>query len=816
MSINRSMANLIDGSGNLIDGGLNVYPTINDLPTTSLSSGDQAYVTENSRMYISNGSGWYNVALINATPSLTISPTGAITLAKDGTTTSTITLTGTDSDNADANLTYSVDSDGNFGGLATISQDSSVFTITPLTEDSATTTSSTLTFKASDGISFGSGTTTFNLTFSIANSRYTELLLQADASATDNQVDASTSSHSLTEAGGVYSHSFSPYHPGGYSTYFDGTGDYLTFNPGADIAFGTGDFTVEAWVYHTAALGAQAILDTRGGGTANWVLYRDVSNGGRIQWYNGSSNTYSTGTNKWSAQNEWLHIVYCRSGTTGYFFINGELLNTQTDSTNYSTSSTETTIASRYSQDSTFFQGYIRDLRIVKGTAVYTSAFSPPTAALTAISGTSLLVCHAPYIADGSTNLHALTVAGNTKVDRSGPYDLAEAYTKTAHGGSVFLYGIHGESNPGVITASSSADFGFGTGDWTVEFWSWTTTEHSQGNNYIVDLGSNGIIFRIVTDKLTYINLTDSTTDLYTNGAPIVKNTWHHLAVTRISNTIKMYSNGKLVATGTDNLNSSAATLNIGQYGGGGYNYEGYISDLRIVKGTGVYTTNFTPPTAPLTAISGTVLLTCTNKSQHWDTGATTRFNKIGTPTASNTQRKFTGASSLYTGNAAGVLSAPSGYYDFNTQGNFTCECWFYWEYFSHAYKAILAFSNSWDGLAWSPLLMNNDYPAKIGFSGSSGGVYSSTGLVSHSTWYHLAFVKNGTTIKMYLDGTERVSSTNYTGLSNFGVQFPMNIGAYNPVVSDYNFTGYIQDLKITEYAKYTTSFTPPTALFVG
>ena len=165
MSINRSIANLVDGSGNLVDVGLSVYPTINDLPTTSLNSGDQAFVSSTSRMYISNGSGWYNVALINATPTLTISPSGAIALEIDGSTPTVITLTGTDSDNADANLTYTVESDGSFANIATLSQDSSVFTITPLAEGSATPGSSTLTFKVSDGISFGSGTTALSLAF---------------------------------------------------------------------------------------------------------------------------------------------------------------------------------------------------------------------------------------------------------------------------------------------------------------------------------------------------------------------------------------------------------------------------------------------------------------------------------------------------------------------------------------------------------------------------------------------------------------------------------------------------------------------------
>lgn len=165
MSLNRSMANLIDGSGSLVDGGLTVYSSVDNLPTTGLTSGDQAFISSTSRMYISNGSGWYNVALINATPTLTISPSGAIALETDGSTPTVITLTGTDSDNADANLAYTVESDGSFANIATLSQDSSVFTITPLAEGSATPGSSTLTFKVSDGISFGSGTTALSLAF---------------------------------------------------------------------------------------------------------------------------------------------------------------------------------------------------------------------------------------------------------------------------------------------------------------------------------------------------------------------------------------------------------------------------------------------------------------------------------------------------------------------------------------------------------------------------------------------------------------------------------------------------------------------------
>ena len=162
------------------------YATVNDLPISGLTAGDQAFVSSNNRLYISNGTGWYNVAVINATPNLTISPSGAVTLAVDGSTPTVITLTGTDSDNPDASLIYTVESDGSFADIATLSQDSSVFTITPLAEGVATPGSSTLTFKVSDGISFGSGTTEFSLTFGPDWASATESkIVASDAQASD-------------------------------------------------------------------------------------------------------------------------------------------------------------------------------------------------------------------------------------------------------------------------------------------------------------------------------------------------------------------------------------------------------------------------------------------------------------------------------------------------------------------------------------------------------------------------------------------------------------------------------------------------------
>ena len=145
--------------------GVTVYDSLGLLPTSSLTAGQQAFVNSNKRLYISNGSGWYNVAAINATPTLTLSSTGTIALTAGSAT--TITMTAADSDGTTPTL--SLESGGDLFKFATVSQDSSVVTITPRTADSATSLgsdgSATLTFKASDGISVASVQNTFTLSF---------------------------------------------------------------------------------------------------------------------------------------------------------------------------------------------------------------------------------------------------------------------------------------------------------------------------------------------------------------------------------------------------------------------------------------------------------------------------------------------------------------------------------------------------------------------------------------------------------------------------------------------------------------------------
>jgi hypothetical protein len=806
---NAVLTSTADGSG-----GVTVYATKEDLPSSGLTSGDQAYVTANSRFYISNGSGWYNVALINATPSLTIDPTGAIELSTEGATT-TITLTATDSDNAVAGLTYSVESDGSFGGMATISQDSSVFTITPLSEDSATTETSTLTFKASDGISFGSGQRTFTLTFIsiVENSAKTTLLLKNEETS-DNQVDASTNALTITEYGNVTSTALSPYHPGGYSTYFDGSGDYLAIY-GASTGVGT--WTLEGWFYFntlvsTRALFSQGTVDNTGG----FIVWSD-SNGIITFYSNGEIAQTSSGAVN---ANEWAHIAIVSSSNSITIFVNGVSVGTGS----YSGSGTwfPKTFTNSPLQINRGYGGvtegnncYIADVRLVNNTAVYTSNFTPPTERLTAIANTSLLTCHLPYMADGSTNGRTITVNGNAVTKRFGPYD-HDPYTKAEFGGSVYFDG-----NGDYLTVGSASDGGL-SGTFTIEFWMYLTSDYANQTATIVSNYDGAATNWAVQQRSggeMWLTTAIGTPLSYTLNPKT--NTWYHIAFSNnsSSSTGKLFVNGIEVDNHTGDLYNSthmaasAQPITIGRLGNNtSQDFPGYISDLRIIDGTMLYTSNFTPPTAPLTAITNTKLLTCTNKNDIWDASGN-QITKVGNVTGGgNSGTLLFGQTSVYFGGTSAVENTIDAIGD----GDFTFEGWLNINA-DTAGNYQMVFDNR-SALTTGPYLFYYEVDDKL-YAYLDNTAFTSNNAISQNTWYHWALVRNNNACTFYLNGTAQTTNAGTSITTNFtGTEF--NIGRSSSVGSPANgdyFIGHQQDLRITKgLARYTGNFTPPTAEFDG
>lgn len=169
---------------------------------------------------------------------------------------------------------------------------------------------------------------------------------------------------------------------GGYSAYFDGAGDFLyPVNSGPDFAFGTGDFTVEMWVYLPSLGVARVLYDGRPTSTNGPYVLTYVSETNTIGFLVRSV-TRITGTTALAAMT-WYHVALCRSGTSTKLFLNGVQEGaTYSDGNNYLGAANRPFIGiDGYNSSSSAMLGYIDDLRITKGVARYTANFTPPAAA---------------------------------------------------------------------------------------------------------------------------------------------------------------------------------------------------------------------------------------------------------------------------------------------------------------------------------------------------------------------------------------------------------------------------------------------------
>ncbi len=181
------------------------------------------------------------------------------------------------------------------------------------------------------------------------------------------------------------------------------------------------------------------------------------------------------------------------------------------------------------------------------------------------------------------------------------------------------------------LTTSTSSDYTFGTGDFTVEHW--INTGSTAGATSVIDARTD-----YTNNWTTYLN-TDFTYNFYAVGGnrivstPLAQGTWNHVALCRSSGTTTLYLNGTSQGTYSDSNNYTNTTLKIGLNFANGHAFIGKISNFRVVKGTAVYTSSFKPPYEPLTNITNTKLLCCNNSSVTGTTVGT--VTSSGNPTAS-------------------------------------------------------------------------------------------------------------------------------------------------------------------------------------
>jgi len=630
-------------------------------------------------------------------------------------------------------------------------------------------------------------------------------------------IDNSPNNFAITKAGDVSVQAYSPFGsiseatPISYSNFFDGTGDYFTL-PSNQIQFtmGTGDFTFECWIYITSLAATRTIYDTLNSadatGTGRFAI--QVTTGGVIQVFTLAGTILTSGGTL--VISTWYHIAYVKISNSGKLYLNGTQVNTTyTDNNNYVVGTTSRPVIgiNGFDLSSNPMLGFITNLRVVKGTGVYTATFTPSTTPLTAITNTSLLTCQSTTMIDNSTNAFTITAAGNTvpRIFNSFGYttQLTANYSPTTHGGSAFFDGT-----TDYLTTPASASNAM-PGDFTVECWAYPTSiPASAGLVGINNTASSGLanfgIYLETSRNITFWVAGNATSYSSTN-TPITIGAWNHIAFVRSGSTNTVYVNGISVLTNSATPNiSGTPVITVGRLFGDnvGATFYGYMSDVRVTK-RAVYTTPFLPPTQTVTNYSATYpssLLLNFNTSGIVDAHGSHVLETSGNAQLSTEVKKY-GSASMYFDGTGDYLTIPTNPgFVFGT-GDFTIEAWFY--IVSGAVGAIFDTRSGSTGI--TPLLYFSSSTLRYYMNGADRITSGTT--LSAATWYHVALVRNSGSSKMYLNGVQTGST--YADTNNFTLTNTINIGRGNDGNNVLN--GYIDELRITKgFARYTANFTVP------
>ena len=368
----------------------------------------------------------------------------------------------------------------------------------------------------------------------------------------------------------------------------DDSGDYINVNsssPYSHVNFGTGDYTAECWVY-LEGTGDEYVfnMSTNHGGSAPWwginFYSTNLIRAGRT---NGSGDTIHMKTTTF-ATNKWMHIAVSRASGTSRLFLDGVLIDTQSDSDDIVP--TGNLNIGAYSNGGNELNGFVQDARIYNGVAKYTDSFIP-----------------------ASTNPDILP-------DTPSGVATKTQLTKVTDG-AVKFDGSGSTSDTDYLVIPSSSDFAFGTGDFTIEYFLYLNSTPSLVSVPfdMRPLNTNGAYPQMSVDStLTLKYYTDTNYRITGTTGGISLKKWVHIALSRSGTSTKMFVDG--IQTGntySDSINylQSGFTISSNQYSTSDYSIPGFISNFRVIKGTALYTSDFTPPTRALTNVTNTKLLCC-------------------------------------------------------------------------------------------------------------------------------------------------------------------------------------------------------------
>lgn len=611
------------------------------------------------------------------------------------------------------------------------------------------------------------------------------------------------------------------------SAYFNSTG-YVTIPDDASLEFANGAFTIEFWIYLPSTTSQSTILAHRATSTTNGPLaiFRPTGTANLV-FYAG---TGSTGWDIFNGANigtvkvgQWTHVSVCRSGTTFYSSIDGQAaaFGTTTLSNSIGNGTSQWSIGGDLNGNYT--TGYISDLRIVKGSALRTANFTPPTSPLTAVANTSLLTLqnNGPHnnstFKDDSGFDNIITRNGNPTQGTFGPY------------GQNWSVNFNRGRLDSVLTGKAP-----GTGSFTYElFFNITIRDAAIANVAALfstrgsgGTGGDGFDVQITTNGAVLIGTAGST--LFTSSSGLVNDgVWYHLAIVRNGTTgWTVYLNGSSIGTLNNSTNMASTELYLGVFGGGNQDwFKGYISNFRYTRAA-VYTGNFTVPTSPLTVLANTEFLGCqsgmlidnsANKfavTQNALNGGTSvqkyspfSTSTVASPTVATSYNTTTFGGSIYFDGTGDYLQTANNLAHTDiTQSDYTVEAWVY---NMGAGAERYLFSQRGASSGWEMRINANN---SVSTFFTSGTAFTSNTTVAANTWTHVAASRSGTTIRMFLNGKSVLApGTQANGTSAYaayGLMLGNSTSAGGGLM-----LGYIADARVIKgRALYTADFTPPTA----